>query len=417
MEVNVYKQSILIVICCLSAAMQVALAGPSWTCIDLGANYYPNSINPALLHGVGSTQYVVGTYSTSSVLGGPPWGPWDGTPFYMVKGTSGWPSPTLISGTDSGYGTGVNDYGYMCGTATVGAPPTNTNGACLWTLTTVPPSGGVWSSYALNGSSDTNNVQFLYGISNVASNAFGYNANLVAGYSDQGIYALLATGNTSNQGAGMTWSTSPMGTTLGSSLSPIDSYFYGINNVSPSTEVGTFTYWVAGSGGMKGTAYSGYAADTTQFWNAVPFGSGYLGGSARSINSGGTMAGYADNSSGVLEAYVYTTGNASASFLGTNTPSEAFGINDAGDVVGTEYIANQSYGDAFVYTSNGIIDLNSVGYVPSKPMQFVQASAVNNDNGGFSDNPGYIIGYGIETVIVHGMRTNVPHGFLLIPAS
>ncbi len=70
-----------------------------------------------------------------------------------------------------------------------------------------------------------------------------------------------------------------------------------------------------------------------------------LGGSTGyAINNSGVVAGWSQNSSGGQQAFVSTGAGLQALPLGAGTESYAYGINDAGTVVGNTYIAGQSHG-------------------------------------------------------------------------
>jgi probable HAF family extracellular repeat protein len=78
------------------------------------------------------------------------------------------------------------------------------------------------------------------------------------------------------------------------------------------------------------------------------------------VNSNGTAVGSFVNSSGYLHASEYSDGNAID--LGTlgGFGSAAYGINDSGSVVGVSYLGDNSTQDAFLYSNNIMVDLNSL---------------------------------------------------------
>jgi probable HAF family extracellular repeat protein len=81
---------------------------------------------------------------------------------------------------------------------------------------------------------------------------------------------------------------------------------------------------------------------------------GELGGSASTgyaVNNSGTVAGWGLNSSGGQQAFVSTPGGLTGLPLGAGTESYAYGINDAGTVVGNTYINGQSH--ATIWTGSG----------------------------------------------------------------
>ena len=95
-------------------------------------------------------------------------------------------------------------------------------------------------------------------------------------------------------------------------------------------------YTVANLGGINGSA-TGYA-----------------------INNSGTVAGWAQNPAGGQQAFVSTTGGLQALSTGP-FESYAYGINDAGTVVGTEYDANgQAHGT--IWNGSASVDLGAGSY-------------------------------------------------------
>jgi len=94
-----------------------------------------------------------------------------------------------------------------------------------------------------------------------------------------------------------------------------------------------------------------------------------LGGSAATgyaVNNSGTVAGWEQGSSGGQQAFVTTTGGLQALPLGSGTESYAYGVNDAGTVVGNNYIDGQSH--ATIWTGSSATDLGANTY----------ATAINN---------------------------------------
>jgi len=90
-----------------------------------------------------------------------------------------------------------------------------------------------------------------------------------------------------------------------------------------------------------------------------------------SVNNSGTVAGWGQASSGGQQAFVSTTG---ALPLGVGTESYAYGINNAGTVVGNTYIGGNSHGT--IWTSAGITDLGANTY----------ATAINNSGEAVGSN-------------------------------
>ena len=81
---------------------------------------------------------------------------------------------------------------------------------------------------------------------------------------------------------------------------------------------------------------------------------------ANSISGGGVAVGSFVDSDGYLHAAEY--GDGSAVDLGTlgGSQSAAYGIDDAGDIVGYSYIANNTATHAFLYANNVMVDLNDL---------------------------------------------------------
>jgi probable HAF family extracellular repeat protein len=66
------------------------------------------------------------------------------------------------------------------------------------------------------------------------------------------------------------------------------------------------------------------------------------------------------STNGYLNAAEYSNGSAiDLGTLGGNS-SAAYGINDSGDIVGYSYVANNLSTDAFLYSDNVMIDINSL---------------------------------------------------------
>jgi probable HAF family extracellular repeat protein len=84
------------------------------------------------------------------------------------------------------------------------------------------------------------------------------------------------------------------------------------------------------------------------------------------VNSAGTVAGWGMNSTGGQQAFVSSGGVLTSLPLGSGTESYAYGINDAGTVVGNTYVGGQSHGT--IWTGAGATDLGANTY----------ATAINN---------------------------------------
>jgi probable HAF family extracellular repeat protein len=94
---------------------------------------------------------------------------------------------------------------------------------------------------------------------------------------------------------------------------------------------------------------------------------GGLGGSTSSttttgyaVNSSGAVAGWGLNSSGGQQAFVSASGGLTGLPLGSGTESYAYGINDAGTVVGNTYIGGQSH--ATIWSGSGATVLGANTY-------------------------------------------------------
>jgi probable HAF family extracellular repeat protein len=90
---------------------------------------------------------------------------------------------------------------------------------------------------------------------------------------------------------------------------------------------------------------------------------GGLGGSSSTgyaVNNSGVVAGWGLNSSGGQQAFVSNTGGLTGLPLGSGTESYAYGINDAGTVVGNTYINGQS--TATIWSSTGATVLGANTY-------------------------------------------------------
>jgi probable HAF family extracellular repeat protein len=130
-----------------------------------------------------------------------------------------------------------------------------------------------------------------------------------------------------------------------------------------------------GSGPEPSTAYSindsGQAVGTINAggsWStAVLYSGGTMtslgSGEGASINNSGQVAGYTTNTN-PTRAFLYSNGV--RQYLGTLGGSEsyAYGINDAGQVVGRSTLAN-NYSHAFLYSDGSMRDLGTLGGVTS----------------------------------------------------
>ena len=162
---------------------------------------------------------------------------------------------------------------------------------------------------------------------------------------------------------------------------------------------------------------------------------------ATGINASGQVVGYAPLTSGDTHAFLYTGG--SMTDLGTlgGHDSEAFGINDGGEVVGEAELFDNARNHAFLYSAGVMTDLGSLGGNPSyavgindigqiagwswkSPYQpiacdvFLYWNGVMTDLGSFGNNESFATGINASGQIVGWFFTagpigqNYKHGFL-----
>jgi probable HAF family extracellular repeat protein len=88
---------------------------------------------------------------------------------------------------------------------------------------------------------------------------------------------------------------------------------------------------------------------------------GQFGGPASgyAVNNSGTVAGWAQNSSGTEQAFISTSTGLQALTPGT-ADSFAYGINNAGTVVGTNYVNGTAHGT--IWSASGSTDLGADSY-------------------------------------------------------
>ncbi len=119
----------------------------------------------------------------------------------------------------------------------------------------------------------------------------------------------------------------------------------------------------------------------------------YTGGRMTDLGSlgGGLSEGYALNNSGEVVGYSTTTGYYSHAFAsvggrmidlgtlgGASGNSDAYGVNDAGQIVGQSSIKGDNYAfRGFVYTGGRMYDLNSLLDASSKTYLITNATGIN----------------------------------------
>jgi probable HAF family extracellular repeat protein len=121
---------------------------------------------------------------------------------------------------------------------------------------------------------------------------------------------------------------------------------------------------VNASGQIVGTSLNGDGVSTAFFSNGNGMSSLCLTCPASSygnaLNSAGTAVGSFVNHDGFLHASQFSGGNAID--LGTlgGFQSVAYGVDEAGDIVGNSYLSDNTTVHAFVYSNNIMVDLNSL---------------------------------------------------------
>ena len=120
---------------------------------------------------------------------------------------------------------------------------------------------------------------------------------------------------------------------------------------------------VVGSSGLEGSAFIWDSTDGMRYLDGI----GDSESNARCINNNGQMVGWAFGSFG--SAFLWDDGEMTN--LGPVTP---FGINDAGQVVGEEYISGQTH--AFLWDDGDTIDLGTLGGSSSRAYAINEAGQV-----------------------------------------
>ena len=171
-------------------------------------------------------------------------------------------------------------------------------------------------------------------------------------------------------------------------------FVYSGNQMTDMTDLGlTGSYSTAAAinaaGEIVGYQYHQGNPQAFLYSHGVVTGIGF-NSAANAINEGGRVVGYATFTSPahieIVDAFSYwgavvtDLGN-----LGGPFGSVANGINDSGLIVGYSYVANSNRTAAFVYASEGMVNLNSL-LPANSAWQLEVASSINNS--------GQIAGYG-----------------------
>jgi probable HAF family extracellular repeat protein len=297
---------------------------------------------------------------------------------------------TLGGTTSTAYG--INDLGQVVGQSTtgIGGP----NHAFLYTG--IPGAGGAMVDLGTLGGTYSR----AYAINN--------DGKIVgrARTTDEDNHAFLYTGVPGADGymhdltpSGVTWSEArainSSGQIVGSFLTA-DGYYHaflyigvpGVDGVMYDLGIlgggvgNSYAYGISDSGVIVGESYIGsgpHTGETHAFQyvgvpgadgvmydlgTLVPDGSGFNSG-ARAINKGGQIVGWSDGWTEALGYFVHAfMSNGSAMYdLGTlGGTSEAWGINDRGQIVGNSQIAGGEWiGHAFLYDRGSMKDLGTLG--------------------------------------------------------
>jgi probable HAF family extracellular repeat protein len=168
----------------------------------------------------------------------------------------------------------------------------------------------------------------------------------------------------------------------------------------PAGAVWGSAYGVNASGVVAGYSMNAYGAASGFVWSAS---SGYsaigaLGGRnsyAMAINDNGQVAGHAATGSGYLHAMIYLAGIATD--IGTlgGSSSYAYGINNFGAVVGYSLLADNGVNHAFLYQNGLLFDLNLLLASPAG-WELTAAYGIND--------AGQIVGTGILNGVQHAFE-------------
>jgi probable HAF family extracellular repeat protein len=160
------------------------------------------------------------------------------------------------------------------------------------------------------------------------------------------------------------------------------------------------------AGQVTGTSATGGGTFHAFLWDAQTGmrDLGTLGGRSSygmAINSSGQVAGHASLASGALHAFLYTSGRMRD--LGTlgGSSSYAYDVNSAGDVVGYSWTASGAM-DAFLYQNGLMLDLNSL-LLGGAGWHVTAAYGIND--------AGQIVGTAEQGGISHAVRLD-PHTYV-----
>jgi probable HAF family extracellular repeat protein len=292
----------------------------------------------------------------------------------------------------------VNDLGTLGSSSAIGFKINNSGTAVGWVET-------VYGYSQAFESASGGSLQLLAALSSSDSYAMGINsAGVVAGtaYVNGQPHGVIWNGSSiTDLGAGIfvTGINDP-GAVIGGN----DHAFILINGVYRDLGVLPGGDWSSASGiNQSGTVVGDSSVSSGNFrgfvWNPqsgmVELGTlGGLNSHATGINNGGEVVGHASLASGYEHAF--SAVGAAMTDLGTlGENSYAYGISDSGTIVGYSWPANSDNPHAFVYLNGIMIDLNSL--VPSGAgWELLEAYGINN--------AGQIVGEGLLNGQSHAFR-------------